>query len=191
MAKDWKEVKNEIEEELDRIWFKCPDELLLAREGIFPSGAGVHGQAAGNFMFMWGDSHALGKCCFAPCMYFYLSSDDFSLEQCKIIFERTNRLKCKILGLSLGEGSKCPGPWLNLPKFYKFSQDIVSSYDTIKTKAELKSVVWSWLNYVDRINHWLYTLFPLPVMGDLMPAKGYDDLTPDQMQRCRDAGFFD
>ncbi len=191
MGLDWRDVKKEIEEENDRIWFDEPVELTLARQGIFPSGAGVHGQTAGNFLFMWADSHALGNCCFAPWMYNYLANDDFTLDICKTIFEVTNRNKCKILGYSLGEGSKCPGPWLNLPKFYKFSQDIIASYDSIKTKEEFKSLLWSWFNYVDRINRWLYTIMPLPAMGDLMPLKAYDDLTPEQYKTCKDAGFFD
>ena len=41
MAMNWREVKNEIEAEIDKIWFDEPLELTLSKRGIFPSGAGA------------------------------------------------------------------------------------------------------------------------------------------------------
>lgn len=52
--------------------------------------------------------------------------------------------------------------------FWPFTLDIEASYDSIQTKDGLNSLLWSWFNYVDRINCWFYTVFPWEV-GKLMP----------------------
>ena len=53
MGMHWKDVKAEIEKEIDKIWFNEPLELTLSKKGIFPSGAGAEGQAVGNFIFIF------------------------------------------------------------------------------------------------------------------------------------------
>ena len=52
MAKHWRAVKDEIEEEIDRIWWQEPEEITMSRLGIFPSGAGTDGQVLGNLLFL-------------------------------------------------------------------------------------------------------------------------------------------
>ena len=112
-------------------------------------------------------------------------------DRCKVIFQRMAQNKCKIAGMHMGPGSKCPAAWLNLPKFHKFCTMIIESYDTIHDKEELRDLLWSWFNYVDRMNKWSYTLLPVEVMGQLMPAKNLSNMTEDEIQLCRDAGLFD
>jgi hypothetical protein len=58
VAKHWREVKNEIEEEIDRIWWDEPEEVTMSRLGIFPSGAGTDGQVLGNLLFLVADTQA-------------------------------------------------------------------------------------------------------------------------------------
>jgi hypothetical protein len=60
VAKHWREVKNEIEEEIDRIWWEEPEEVTMSRLGIFPSGAGTDGQVLGNLLFLVADTQAMG-----------------------------------------------------------------------------------------------------------------------------------
>ena len=55
---------------------------------------------------------------------------------------------------------KCPSPWLNLPKLWRFCQDIVDSFDTVQTKEEFADLIWSWTNYVNRLNKWFFLVFP-------------------------------
>ena len=52
MAKQWMEIKNEIEDEIDRIWFKVPEEIEMAMKGCFPSGANVDGSAFGDMYWL-------------------------------------------------------------------------------------------------------------------------------------------
>ena len=40
MGKHWTEVKEEIEREIDKIWYDEPIEVTLSKKGIYPSGAG-------------------------------------------------------------------------------------------------------------------------------------------------------
>ena len=39
MARDWREVKEEIEQEVERIWYEEPVEVTMSKKGIFPSNA--------------------------------------------------------------------------------------------------------------------------------------------------------
>ena len=166
MSKNWKEVKAEIEAEIDRIWFDEPEYVTMSKMGIFPSGAGTQHQTFGNLFFLTGDSQAMGWWTIEPAMYCMLSDDDFNLSLCKKAFVYLNHEMANLMGGQYGEG--CPYPWLNLPLFWQFTLDIEASYDSIQTKEELKSLLWSWFNYVDRINRWFYTVFPWEV-GKLMP----------------------
>src|ERR1700733_16185335 len=45
--KDWHKVKDEIEDEIDRIWWEEPEEVTMSKLGIFPGGAGVGNQIFG------------------------------------------------------------------------------------------------------------------------------------------------
>mgnify|MGYP001098679773 FL=1 len=41
MAKHWKQIKDEIEDELDKIWFDEPEEVTMCKMGVFPGNAGT------------------------------------------------------------------------------------------------------------------------------------------------------
>ena len=188
MAKQWQDVKDEIEREIDKIWFDEPAELTLGKQGIFPSGAGVDGQAFGSLVFMFADTHALGNLVFSPPMYYILKDPAFNLDHCKTLFAQTNINKCRILGMSSGPGTKCPAAWLNLPKFHKFCTDIIDSYDSIKTKEEFTDLLWSWFNYVDRMNKWVYIVFPWEVVGRYMRAVK-DNIPEDMLKLAKESGI--
>ena len=66
----------------------------------------------------------------------------------------------RLMGDQQGPDSKCPAPWMNLPKFSQFANDILDSYDSIKTKEEFWDLIWSWQNYVNCMNRWFQTVFP-------------------------------
>ena len=52
MKRDWKDVKDEIEKEIDAIWVNEPIEVTLTRKGIFPGRAGAyHDTYFGNLFF--------------------------------------------------------------------------------------------------------------------------------------------
>ena len=189
MAKNWQDVKDALEREIDAVWFDEPLEIGLSKRGIFPSGAGTFGQAFGNLVFQFADTHSLGALVFEAPMFRFLSEDSFTLDQCKLIFYAVCMNKTRILGANHGTGSKCPAAWLNLPKFDKYFREIYESYDSIKTKEEFTDLLWSWFIYVDRINRWVYTVFPWEVVGQMMPVIKGDDLTPEMIAKCKECGI--
>ena len=183
MARDWQEVKMMMEKEIDKIWFDCPLELELAKKGIFPGGAGTYGQAFGNLAFMFADSHCF--CClfFSGPMYKMIQHPDFTLEQCKFVFQSFSHHKTRIMGA--GE----QGAWLNMPKFWEFTCAIIEAYDSITTKEDFHDLLWSFFNYVDRFNRWTYVMFPWEVGGQLMPALSGDAIPKEFLPLCEEAGI--
>ena len=160
MAKHWQVVKDEIEREIDKNWLDEPIEVTMSKNGVFPSGAGTDGQYLGNLFFLVCDTQAMGWWTAAPAIQQALKDDLFTLEHCKRIWKYINIHMARLMGDQQGPDSKCPAPWMNLPKFSQFANDILDSYDSIKTKEEFWDLIWSWQNYVNCMNRWFQTVFP-------------------------------
>ena len=77
-----------------------------------------------------------------------------------------------------------------MPKFQKFYLDIEACLDTVKTKEELRSLLWSWFNYVDRFNKWVYVLFPWDLIGKEIPLVTGKDISEKDLALCEEAGLF-
>lgn len=171
MIKNWKVVKEEIENEIDKIWWEEPVEVTMSKLGVFPSGAGTDGQVLGNLFFLACDTQAMGWWTIEPAMLAAMDDSTFTLDHLKSMFKY---LTVHMAGL-MGEVAhpNCPAPWLNLPKLWKFCKDIVNSFDTIKSKEELKDILWSWENYVNCLNRWFFLVFPWEI-GMLMPRQDVD-----------------
>lgn len=158
MNKDWRNVKEEIEQELDKIWWDEPEEVRKSRLGIFPSGAGTDNQVLGNLFFLVCDTQAMGWWTVEPGMLAALDDPEFTVEHCKNMWKYLTVHMADLMGETALPN--CPAPWLNLPKLTKFCHDIVNSFDTISTKEELRSILWSWANYVNCLYRWFFTVFP-------------------------------
>jgi len=91
-------------------------------------------------------------------MKFALKDPDFSLEHCKRMWKYMTAHMAKLMGDM--DPPRCPAPWLNMPKLKKFCEEIVESFDTVKTKAEFEDLLWSWFNYVNCLNRWFFLAFP-------------------------------
>lgn len=148
MAKLWREVKRNIEDEIDRIWWEEPEEIKKTRLGIYPSGAGVYNQYLGNLYYVHGDLLALAYETAQPLMRQVLDDSDFTLEHCKKIWRSLNMNKCELLD------------WLNFKKVLVLANDIVESFESIKTKEEFADLFWSWNNYINRLQEWAFFTFP-------------------------------
>ena len=173
MTLNWKDVKREIHDEVERIWFEEPIEVTMSKLGVFPSGAGTDHQYLGNLFFLNADTQGMGWWTIEPAMFEVLGDDDFSLELCKKLFVYMNAPMAHLMGDTCGEN--CPAPWMNLPRFPEFHDKIVASYDSITTKQELASLLWSWFCYVDRINDWFYTVLPWE-LGKNLQRKDVEDV---------------
>lgn len=166
--KDWQTVKDDIEEDLDRIFWEEPVEVEMCRLGVFPSGAEVHGQVLGNLLFLVGDTSALGWKCAQPTVNAALRDPCFTVEQCEAIWSAATMPIARLVGDI--DPPRCPAPWLNLPKVLKFAKEIEESFPGVKTKEELEDLLWSWFNYVNTLNRWFTVAFPFEI-GALLPLR--------------------
>ena len=130
----------------------------MSKLGVFPGGAGTDNQYLSNLVFLNADTQAMGWWTSEPTMHKVLNDDDFTLDQAKKLFFYINSHMAHLMG-DVCEPN-CPAPWLNLGKLTQFAVDIYDSYDSIKTKAEMRDLLWSWFAYVNRLNSWFYTVFP-------------------------------
>ncbi len=170
--KNWREVKEEIEQEIDRVWWEEPEEVKMSRLGVYPSGAGTDNQILGNLFFLAADTRAMGFWTAVPTIQRVIDDPAFSLDHCKSLWKYMNLHMATFLG---GGSPNRPDPYLNLKKLNDFCQDIVGSYDSIKSKEELKSLLWSWGNYVNALHKWFFLIFPWEI-GKLMPRIGQEEV---------------
>jgi hypothetical protein len=173
MVKDWRAVKDEIEAEIDRIWWDEPEEVTMSKLCIFPSGAGVDGQALGNLFFLVADTQGMGWWTAEPAMKQALSDDTFTLEQLKRMWKYMVLHMAKLMGDV--DPPECPAPWMNLATLTRFTNEIVDAFETIKTKQELEDVLWSWFNYVNALNRWFFLVFPWH-LGKMFPLVKPEDV---------------
>lgn len=167
MAKDWHVVKEEIEQEVDRIWFQEPIEVTASKYGIYLSGAGAGTSYIGNIFFQISDPQGIGPYIAEPALYEALGDDLFSLEACKHLYRYLTSHTARLLGAKNDPG--CPCAWLNLPRVWNYYCDILDCLDTVQTKEDLKDLLWSWESYVTRLVRWFHTVFPWEVTGQMAP----------------------
>ena len=113
MAVNWKDLKREIHDEVEKVWLKEPLEVTMSKLGVFPSGAGTDNQILGNLFFLNADTQAMGWWTIEPSMYCVLGDDKFSLDVCKQLFIYLNGPIAHLLGDVLEPN--CPAPCLSLP----------------------------------------------------------------------------
>ena len=167
MKRDWKDVKDEIEKEIDAIWVNEPIEVTLTRKGIVPGRAGAyHDTYFGNLFFQVSETQGLGPYIMEPLFCQAMADDSFTVEHIKKMFVFTYYRKCKLLGDE--EGDKCPAAWFNMPKAWKFYNHIVESFDSITNMKDMKDLMWSWFAYLSRMYRWWALIFPWESSGPLM-----------------------
>ncbi len=175
MKGNWKEVKKKIEEEIDVIWKNEPLEVKASSRGLFPSRAGSWGMATGNLVSQLMDTYVGGFGSAAQVVDEALKNESFSLEQCRTLFITSYQRLVE----EMGAKSKNGAAWLNMPKAWKFYNEIVESLDSLNSKEEFASLIWSWKNYLRRLNIWFVTAFNWEVIGTLRVSKqlsDYEDL---------------
>ena len=162
MAKNWKEIKRDIEDELDKIWFSAPREIVMAMQGCFPSGANVDGSAFGDMYWLTTDTNKIGRHTVEPAIYKVLADDSVSLEEIKRFWKYLTGGTATVLG-GVSE-PVCPAPWLNLGNVCRFYQEIAAAMDTIETKDDLREILYSWFNYLTCMNYWARIKFPWEIL---------------------------
>lgn len=168
MPKHWQEVKDAIEADLDRIMWEEPVEVKMSRLGVYPSGAGTDGQYLANLFFLVADTQAMSWWTSHPAMQRALDDPNMPLEQCKSMWIYVNAHMAHLMGdVAM---PNCPAPWMNLPRLSRFCDDIIACFESIETKDELADLMWSWFNYMHRLNRWFFLVFPWE-LGERFPRK--------------------
>lgn len=166
MGQNWKEVKRNIHAAAAAMWFEEPEEVKMSRANVYPSGAGTGGQTFTNFYVQLCDTQHMGWNMAIPTMRQCLEDESFTLEQCQKLFMRLNGTCAAVLGSVHTPG--CSAPWLNLPKIWNFYRDICACFDSMTSKADFSSLLWSWECLINRYNWWFWNMFPWE-LGQMKP----------------------
>lgn len=141
------QLKKEIDEEIQKIWLKEPDEVKKIRMGIIDSGAGAYGQYFTTLMFVDGESRALG----------YLALGSIYNAVRDPVFEFTHiyklsRLLLPVCGEFLG--------YCGLNKLWEFVRRYLEIMEKIDSREELKALVGSLMVYANRTYGWFRFMGP-------------------------------
>lgn len=158
MTKAWESVKDELEREIDLITWEEPAEVSLSRAGFYPSGAGTGGQYFANLLFQLCETQAMSWANVTPAVSRAINDDEFSLEACKRMWSYLVVVKARLLGEMAPPN--CPAPWLNLERLSNLAIAVDDALVSVETKDELKDLLWSWNNYVERLTRWFFLVFP-------------------------------
>ena len=180
MARHWTEVKQRIENEIDRITWDEPLEVKMSRLGVFPSGAGTRGQYLSNMFFQVADTQAMSWWTAEPAMRLALADPDLDVEACKKFWRYMTVHMAHLMGDV--DPPNCPAPWMNLPTLTELCDEVDGCLDTVTTKDELGELMWSWFGYTLRLNSWFFLKFPWE-LGDNYRLK-----TADEVKALVDAG---
>jgi hypothetical protein len=173
MAADWVAVKAKIEAELDRIMWEEPVEVKMSRLGVFPSGAGTRGQYLSNLFFQVADTQAMSWWTAEPAMRLALADPELSVEACKKFWKYMTVHMAHLMGDV--DPPHCPAPWLNLPGLTQLCDEVVECLDSVETKEQLDQLLWSWFNYMHRLNSWFFLVFPWD-LGERFPLKSKEEV---------------
>jgi len=146
----WREVKEKLIAEREKIKTEPPLELKKLYAGILPYNAGTGGQyfstivmlSATITMYHGGPGTSYG-------MYKFLADPTFTLEHCKKIF----------LWQGLDFNTMFAG-YAGLETLYKLTKEVVSCLDEIKTKEEMRELMEAYYTYTTKLASWCHQLFP-------------------------------
>jgi len=169
MAKDWKELKAEIEKEMELVSdiTKEPQEIMKIRLGIITSDAGSYGQYFSVLVSLYTHICALGQ----QTLYTLLRAADedaMGMDTLRIMTR-----------LSLGMNSYNTTEfiaYLGIKNVYKFAAGILDVLDQLKTKEEYKEIMSAYWTYVNYLFMHVDYIFPWPLGIALYPKTTAEDI---------------
>ena len=147
---DWREVKQEILDQIDENWLKEPEAMWKVRHGINVTGAGSFNQYLSTMMFVDVYTIAYGQHMFF--MFLQMSRDpDITLETLKKLTHNE---------LAVGFDSMQFLAYVSTPEVKKFAKDIDSVLDQLQTKDEYFELMSAYDRYINLIHYWHHCTFP-------------------------------
>lgn len=160
---DWKEVRDKINKEAEKIWFAPPDEVIrLFKYQIVPSGQGINGQAFTTMVFVSGDIRSLAFYNVLGLTYI-VDEPSFTLEQMKFLFKQSVPVSAEFL-------------WTcGIKKIWELVQDVLSALDSLKTKDDFKGLIDALMYYAANLHDWAHWFFPWHI-GELFPQRETEEI---------------
>lgn len=155
MAKNWRELKKDLDKETKRIWFKEPDELKKLRLGIIDNDAGSYDQYFTTWDFANGMIRDYSMYTLYPILRL-AENPLFTLEHLKALIKTFDPPYSVYLGYS------------GYRTLEKFAAQFIESFETIKTKKEFVEIFKSFIRYTNKLGAWSYHYFPWGI-GVLYP----------------------
>jgi len=147
---DWREVKKEIEDQIDENWLKEPEAMWKVRHGISVTGAGSFNQYLSTMMFVDVYTIAYGQHTFFMFVQF-CDDPDMPLEVLKKMTEHE---------VCTGFQSTQFLAYVSTPEVHKFALDIVEVLPQIQTKDEYKELMSTYVRYINLLHYWNHCTFP-------------------------------
>lgn len=178
---DWRSLKEKLDTETKEIMLKEPVEIKRLFAGMFPYNVGVGEQYFTTICFVWSSMQGLGFSYVPGGSFGVLNDPDFDLEQCKKLFRYT-----LVMNDFLG--------FAGLEKLYDFTRELFASFDSIRTKEEMRDLMISYFKYVSRLYGWVHQRFPWGLGYGIYRRKGpkeIKELTKD-LEEIKElcSGFF-
>ena len=178
MAKAWQEVKKELEEETDKIFLTCPDEIKRFHYGIIThSDAGKHSinQYFGHWVHAY-DAYMRFRGSADPLLQ--LARDpDFDLKHLKKLFH--NRMFTEMMAPMFAE-------YAGQKLVVKYIMETADALDTVQTKEEFVELIGVFGIFVNRLYWWFHWYFPWGVGASLCQRLSLEDVK--EMVRLSQSG---
>jgi hypothetical protein len=166
LAKSWQEVKKELEEETDKIFLTCPDEIKRFHYGImFHSDAGKHSfnQYFGHWVHAY-DAYMGFQSSVATLLQ--LTRDpDFDLKHLK-----------KLFNIMIAEMAPMFAEYAGQKLVANYIKETADTLDTVQTKEEFAELIGVFGTFVTRLYWWFHWYFPWGVGASLCPRLSAEDI---------------
>jgi len=157
-VKNWKDVKEEIQEATQEIWLEEPIELKKLRLGIVDNEAGTYGQYFTTWVMVDGDLRSLAKLLVGG-LAKATKLESLSLNQLK-----------DLVGVFLPVGTPLFLGYCGLKSVERFTEEIRAVLPTIETRDQFRELFSTFSLYLIRMTVWLENFFPWE-LGYLFPQR--------------------
>jgi len=152
LAKPWQEVKKDLEEETDKIFLTCPDEIKRFHYGIIThSDAGKH--SFNQYLSSVGTMLQLAR------------DPDFDLKHLKKMFR-----------VMIGDMAPMFAEYAGQKLVARYITETAASLDTLQTMEEFVDLIGVFGTFVTRLYWWFHWYFPWGVGASLCPRLTAEDI---------------
>lgn len=147
---DWREAKAIIEREIDRVWFKEPEEIQKVRWGVIDSGAGSGEQSFSVLVHLEAYLMLVG----ADVMYRLLKISKYE----DVELATMNRMTREFLTGTFNVFEFMTD--LGLTNMHQIGQMYSDGLDDLRTKEDYIELTGAMMTYVIRMHRWIHYIFP-------------------------------